>query len=50
MALDGALAVQAVVGLAMRHTVLLREQVGSLVRQPILQVRKSQFNFRVFTV
>lgn len=49
-ALDGAFAVQAVVGLGVRHTVLFVEQVGRLIRQPIVQLRKSQFNFSVFTV
>lgn len=48
--LDGAFAVQAVVGLAVRYAVLFIEQVGRLVWQPIMQLRKSQFNFSVFTV
>lgn len=48
--LDGAFAVQAVVGLGVCHTVLFIEQVGRLIRQPIVQLRKSQFNFSVFTV
>lgn len=48
--LDGALVVQAVIGLGVRHTVLLIEQVGRLIWQPIVQLRKSQFNFSVFTV
>lgn len=49
-ALDGPFAVQAVIGLAVRHTVLFVEQVGGLVWQPVVQLRKSQFNFSVFTV
>lgn len=49
-ALDGAFVVQAVIGLVVRHTVLFIEQVGRLVGQPIVQLRKSQFNFSVFTV
>lgn len=49
-ALDGAVTVQAVVGLVVRYTVLFVEQVGRLVRQPIVQLRKSQFNLSVFTV
>lgn len=49
-ALDGTFAVQAVVGLGVRHTVLFVEQVGRLIRQPVVQLRKSQFNFSVFTV
>lgn len=49
-ALDGALAVQAVVGLGVRHAVLFVEQVGRLVWQPVVQLRKSQFDFSVFTV
>lgn len=49
-ALDGAFAVQAVVGLGVGHTVLFVEQVGRLIRQPVVQLRKSQFNFSVFTV
>lgn len=48
--LDGAFVVQAVIGLAVRHAVLFIEQVGRLVWQPIVQLRKSQFNFSVFTV
>lgn len=49
-ALDGAFIVQAVIGLVVSHTVLFIEQVGCLVWQPIVQLRKSQFNFSVFTV
>lgn len=49
-ALDGAVIVQAVVGLVVRYTVLFVEQVGRLVRQPVMQLRKSQFNSSVFTV
>lgn len=49
-ALDGPFAVQAVVGFAVCHTVLFVEQVGGLVWQPVVQLRKSQFNFSVFTV
>lgn len=49
-ALDGAFVVQAVIGLVVCHTVLFVEQVGRLVWQPVMQLRKSQFNFSVFTV
>ena len=49
-ALDGTFAVQAVIGLVVCHTVLFIEQVGCLVWQPVVQLRKSQFNFSVFTV
>lgn len=49
-ALDGAFAVQAVIGLVVCHTVLFIEQVGRLVWQPVVQLRKSQFDFSVFTV
>lgn len=49
-ALDGPFAVQAVVGFAVCHTVLFVEQVGGLVWQPVVQLRKSQFNFSVLTV
>lgn len=49
-ALDGAFAVQAVIGLVVCHAVLFIEQVGRLVWQPVVQLRKSQFDFSVFTV
>lgn len=49
-ALDGPFTVQAVVGLVVCHTVLFIEQVGGLVWQTVVQLRKSQFNFSVFTV
>lgn len=49
-ALDGALTVEAVIGLGVRHAVLFIEQVGRLVWQPVVQLRKSQFDFSVFTV
>lgn len=48
--LDGAFVVQAVIGLVVSHTVLFIEQVGRLIWQTVVQVRKSQFNFSVFTV
>lgn len=49
-ALDGAFVMQAMIGLVVRHTVLFIEQVGRLIWQPVVQLRKSQFNFSVFTV
>lgn len=49
-ALDGTFTVQAMVCLVVCHTVLFIEQVGRLIWQPVVQLRKSQFNFSVFTV
>lgn len=49
-ALDGTFIMQAMICLVVRHTVLFIEQVGRLIWQPVVQLRKSQFNFSVFTV
>lgn len=48
--LDGSFTVHTVVGLVVSHTVLFIQQVCCLVRQTVMQLRKSQFDFSVFTV
>lgn len=48
--LDGSFTVHTVVGLVVSHTVLFIQQVCCLVWQTIMQLRKSQFDFSVFTV
>lgn len=48
--LDGSFTVHTVVGLVVSHTVLFVQQVCCLVRQTVVQLRKSQFDFSVFTV
>lgn len=48
--LDGSFTVHTVVGLVVSHTVLFVQQVCCLVRQTVMQLRKSQFDFSVFTV
>lgn len=48
--LDGSFTVHTVVGLVVSHTVLFVQQVCCLIWQTIMQLRKSQFDFSVFTV